>query len=77
MAQVIGFQIVIDGLGKTVETATELKRAIAEVNAELKKTTDVQEIKKLETKLVDLNWNPSLKIFPFPLLQPPKNPVNS
>ena len=30
-----------------------------------------------ETKLVDLNWNPSLKIFPFPLLQPPKNPVNS
>ena len=54
MAQVIGFQIVIDGLGKTVETATELKRAIAEVNAELKKTTDVQEIKKLETKLVDL-----------------------
>lgn len=54
MAQVIGFQIVIDGLGKTVETATELKRAIADVNAELKKTTDVQEIKKLETKLVDL-----------------------
>jgi len=54
MAQVIGFQIVIDGLGKTVETATELKRAIADVNAELKKTTDVQEIKKLEAKLVDL-----------------------
>jgi hypothetical protein len=54
MAQVIGFQIVIDGLGKTVETATELKRAIADVNAELKKTTDVQEIKKLEKKLVDL-----------------------
>lgn len=54
MAQVIGFQIQIDGLGKTVETATELKRAIADVNAELKKTTDVQEIKKLETKLVDL-----------------------
>ena len=54
MTQVIGFQIVIDGLGKTVETATELKRAIADVNAELKKTTDVQEIKKLEAKLVDL-----------------------
>lgn len=54
MAQVIGFQIQIDGLGKTVETATELKRAIADVNAELKKTTDVQEIKKLEAKLVDL-----------------------
>lgn len=54
MSKVIGFQIVIDGLGKTVETATELKRAITEVNAELKKTTDVQEIKKLEAKLVDL-----------------------
>jgi hypothetical protein len=54
MAQIIGFQIQIDGLGKTVETATELKRAIADVNAELKKTTDVQEIKKLEAKLVDL-----------------------
>lgn len=54
MAQVIGFQIVIDGLGKTVETATELKRAIADVNAEIKKTSDVQEIKKLEAKLVDL-----------------------
>jgi len=54
MSKVIGFQIIIDGLGKTVETATELKRAIADVNAELKKTTDVQEIKKLEAKLVDL-----------------------
>ena len=54
MSKVIGFQIQIDGLGKTVETATELKRAIADVNAELKKTTDVQEIKKLEAKLVDL-----------------------
>lgn len=54
MTKVLGFQIVIDGLGKTVETATELKRAIADVNAELKKTTDVQEIKKLEAKLVDL-----------------------
>jgi hypothetical protein len=54
MSKVIGFQIVIDGLGKTVETATELKRAIADVNAEIKKTTDVQEIKKLEAKLVDL-----------------------
>lgn len=54
MSKVIGFQIVIDGLGKTVETATELKRAIADVNAEIKKTSDVQEIKKLEAKLVDL-----------------------
>ena len=54
MSKVIGFQIQIDGLGKTVETATELKRAIADVNAEIKKTTDVQEIKKLEAKLVDL-----------------------
>jgi len=52
--KVIGFEIVIDGLGKTVETATELKRAIAQVNEEIKKTSDVQELKKLEGKLIDL-----------------------
>jgi len=52
--KVIGFEIVIDGLGKTVETATELKRAIAQVNEEIKKTSDVQELKKLESKLIDL-----------------------
>lgn len=52
--KVIGFEIVIDGLGKTVETATELKRAIAAVNEEIKKTSDVKELKKLEAKLIDL-----------------------
>ena len=52
--QVVGFEIVIDGLGRTIETATELKRAIAFVNEEIKKTSDVQELKKLEAKLIDL-----------------------
>jgi|GEM_PF-2597372 len=52
--QVVGFEIVIDGLGRSIETATELKRAIAFVNEEIKKTSDVQELKKLEAKLIDL-----------------------
>ena len=52
--QVIGFEIVIDGLGRTIETSTELKRIIAQVNDELKKTSDTERIKKLEAKLVDL-----------------------
>lgn len=52
--QVVGFEIVIDGLGRTIETATELKRAIAFVNEEIKKTSDVQQLKKLEAKLIDL-----------------------
>ena len=52
--QVVGFEIVIDGLGRTIETATELKRAIAFVNEEIKKTSDVERLKKLEAKLIDL-----------------------
>jgi phage-related minor tail protein len=52
--KVIGFKIQIEGLAGTIETATELKKAIAQVNAELKKTADVNEIKKLEKKLIDL-----------------------
>jgi hypothetical protein len=52
--KVIGFKIQIEGLAGTIETATELKKAIAQVNAELKKTADVDEIKKLEKKLIDL-----------------------
>ena len=52
--QVVGFEIVIDGLGRSIETATELKRAIAFVNEEIKKTSDVQQLKKLEAKLIDL-----------------------
>ena len=52
--KVIGFKIQIEGLAGTIETATELKKAIAQVNAELKKTGDTNEIKKLEKQLVDL-----------------------
>jgi hypothetical protein len=58
--KVIGFKIQIEGLAGTIETATQLKRQIAELNAELKKTADVDEIKKLEKKLVDLKAAQSL-----------------
>jgi hypothetical protein len=58
--KVIGFKIQIEGLSGTIETATQLKRQIAELNAELKKTADVDEIKKLEKKLVDLKAAQSL-----------------
>ena len=52
--QVLGFEIVIDGLGNTVETATELKRAIEAINKQLKLASDVNDIKRLEAQLVDL-----------------------
>lgn len=58
--KVIGFKIQIEGLAGTIETATELKKQIAAINAELKKTADVDEIKKLEKKLVDLKAAQSL-----------------
>jgi cell division protein FtsB len=58
--KVIGFKIQIEGLAGTIETATQLKRQIAELNAELKKTADVEEIKKLEKKLIDLKAAQSL-----------------
>jgi hypothetical protein len=58
--KVIGFKIQIEGLTGTIETATQLKRQIAELNSELKKTADVDEIKKLEKKLVDLKAAQSL-----------------
>ena len=58
--KVIGFKIEIEGLAGTIETATQLKRQIAELNAELKKTADVDEIKKLEKKLIDLKAAQSL-----------------
>lgn len=58
--KVIGFKIQIEGLAGTIETATQLKRQIAELNGELKKTADVDEIKKLEKKLVDLKAAQSL-----------------
>jgi len=58
--KVIGFKIQIEGLAGTIETATQLKRQIAELNSELKKTADVDEIKKLENKLIDLKAAQSL-----------------
>jgi len=58
--KVIGFKIQIEGLAGTIETATQLKRQIAELNSELKKTADVEEIKKLEKKLIDLKAAQSL-----------------
>jgi uncharacterized phage infection (PIP) family protein YhgE len=58
--KVIGFKIQIEGLAGTIETATQLKRQIADINAELKKTADVDEIKKLEKKLIDLKAAQSL-----------------
>jgi hypothetical protein len=58
--KVIGFKIQIEGLAGTIETATQLKRQIAELNGELKKTADVDEIKKLEKKLIDLKAAQSL-----------------
>ena len=58
--KVVGFKIQIEGLAGTIETATQLKRQIAELNAELKKTADVDEIKKLEKKLIDLKAAQSL-----------------
>jgi hypothetical protein len=58
--KVIGFKIQIEGLAGTIETATQLKKQIADINAELKKTADVEEIKKLEKKLIDLKAAQSL-----------------
>ena len=58
--KVIGFKIQIEGLAGTIETATQLKRQIAELNNEIKKTGDVDEIKKLEKQLVDLKAAQSL-----------------
>jgi hypothetical protein len=58
--KIIGFKIQIEGLAGTIETATQLKRQIAELNSELKKTADVDEIKKLEKKLIDLKAAQSL-----------------
>lgn len=58
--KVIGFKIQIEGLVGTIETATELKRQIAEVNKELKKASNVDDIKKLEKQLIDLKAAQSL-----------------
>lgn len=58
--KVIGFKIQIEGLAGTIETATELKKQIAEVNKELKKASNVDDIKKLEKQLIDLKAAQSL-----------------
>jgi len=52
--KVIGFKIEIEGLASQIETATQLKNVIAKVNSELKKTEDVEQIKKLEKQLIAL-----------------------
>ena len=52
--KVIGFKIQIEGLASQIETATQLKNVIAKVNAELKKTEDVEQLKKLEKQLIAL-----------------------
>jgi hypothetical protein len=52
--KVIGFKIEIEGLASQIETATQLKNVIAKVNSELKKTEDVEQLKKLEKQLIVL-----------------------
>jgi hypothetical protein len=52
--KVIGFKIQIEGLASQIETATQLKNVIAKVNSELKKTEDVEQLKKLEKQLIAL-----------------------
>lgn len=54
MAKVLGFIIQIQGTERAVETAEELRRTIAEVQKALKKASSVNEIKNLESKLIDL-----------------------
>jgi hypothetical protein len=54
MAKVLGFQINIQGTEQSIQTAEQLKRAIAELQKELKKAGDVETIVKLEEQLVDL-----------------------
>ena len=54
MSKILGFTINIQGTDKAIETSEQLKRAITELQKELKKTEDVDAIKKLEADLVDL-----------------------
>ena len=54
MAKVLGFQINIQGTEQSIQTAEQLKRAIAELQKELKKAGDVETITKLEEQLTDL-----------------------
>ena len=52
--KVLGFTIQIQGTDTAVNTAEELRRAIAEIQKELKKASDTKSIEELEKKLVDL-----------------------
>lgn len=52
--KVLGFTIQIQGTDTAVNTAEELRRAIAEIQKELKKASDTKAIEELEKKLVDL-----------------------
>lgn len=54
MAKVLGFQINIQGTEQSIQTAEQLKRAIADLQKELKKAGDVETIEKLEGQLTDL-----------------------
>ena len=54
MAKVLGFSIQIQGTEKAITTSEELRRAIADIQKELRKAGDVETIKKLESELVDL-----------------------
>ena len=52
--KVLGFTIQIQGTDTAINTAEELRRAISEVQKELKKASDTKSIEELEKKLVDL-----------------------
>lgn len=52
--KVLGFTINIQGTDQAINTAEELRRAIGEIQKELKKASDTKAIEDLEKKLVDL-----------------------
>ena len=52
--KVLGFTINIQGTDQAINTAEELRRAIGEIQKELKKASDTKSIEELEKKLVDL-----------------------
>lgn len=52
--KVLGFQIEINGTQRAISTSEELRRAIADINKELKKANDPKAIKELEKELIEL-----------------------
>ena len=52
--KVLGFTINIQGTDQAITTAEELRRAISEIQKELKKASDTKAIEDLEKKLIDL-----------------------